>query len=669
MGWRTILDRLFEDSQNSQRSHDCATTQCDTTQIDEEDELLGDAQRSPEAETVSPATTDEDVTTTASEDDEEEEEEIRKNDAEWPHACPDVPSTGIKYTPGPPATEEVEAVLRKKVGLLAAQATHPASPRNFSRQAEAVAYLQALLAKGEYQGCQLGLFSREFTSTGSRQFLVDTHAGFALSSAPRKAAALQQRHLYEVIMDETPCWLYFDLEYARCANPDLQPKRVMEAFYDLLGQFCSAKLGLPLDMSSVYDLDSTTLEKFSKHVVVKGLQGPGQSSQLAFRNNAQVGYVVKEFMKYTNEQRQNKNPLAGLLFARRKPKNGAGGTNANSAPSADEASVVDEAVYTRNRCFRVLFSSKFGKRRPLVPTWAASRDSEDGLELPHLQLLNSLVTFVPEGTSLFKHTFIPEDLKHGGLKAGRAIRKEGRADDVPPEWEASTDSRGLLMDYLVTFWDRARSDHTEPGGIAGRATRVQRTFLMRSGHFLVVSLANNNFCFHKGACHKSNGIYLVVDHHHGVFYQKCHDVADCPNFRSQEFELPKELVPSPGKAERADAEGNADLPRQGAQELMATPPSKLRELLDEPTPPSNTKGVEASHKRPEHPRPRCNRKVYEPPVASSEKKDDFELLLGESCAAPCKRARQLGRSTSAEGTSEPLHRSVGSFLLDLQDDP
>ena len=55
---------------------------------------------------------------------------------------------------------------------------------------------------------------------------------------------------------------------------------------------------------------------------------------------------------------------------------------------------------------------------------------------------------------------------------------------------------------------------------------------------MVVSLVNNRFCFKKGTSHKSNGIYLVINQKRWVVYQKCHDVADCPDFRSHEFALP-----------------------------------------------------------------------------------------------------------------------------------
>ena len=95
-------------------------------------------------------------------------------------------------------------------------------------------------------------------------------------------------------METQPCWLYFDLEFARCVNPNLDPGKVISAFYDLLNEFCFSTFGLTLDTDSVFELDSTTDEKFSKHVIAKRLGGQYHFQSLAFPNNAQAGYFVKE---------------------------------------------------------------------------------------------------------------------------------------------------------------------------------------------------------------------------------------------------------------------------------------------------------------------------------------------------------------------------------------
>ena len=57
--------------------------------------------------------------------------------------------------------------------------------------------------------------------------------------------------------------------------------------------------------------------------------------------------------------------------------------------------MVDAAVYSRNRCFRVLFSFKFGKGRALVPELGF-----DPGQAPAFHLVESLVSFVQEDIEL-----------------------------------------------------------------------------------------------------------------------------------------------------------------------------------------------------------------------------------------------------------------------------
>ena len=66
-----------------------------------------------------------------------------------------------------------------------------------------------------------------------------------------------------------------------------------------------------VDTESLFELDSTTEEKFSKHVIAKHLQSVGSDDAgsqccchaLAFTSNAQAGYFVKKFMEFVRAQR------------------------------------------------------------------------------------------------------------------------------------------------------------------------------------------------------------------------------------------------------------------------------------------------------------------------------------------------------------------------------
>jgi len=313
-------------------------------------------------------------------------------------------------------------------------------------------------------------------------------------------------------------------------NPDLDPQAVASAFLELLNQFCDIKFGHAIDPATFYDLDSTNTEKFSKHIIIKRLQSYGSAcNTLAFPNNAQAGYFVKLFMDWVRQQREAGNSSAPLLFAA-KPK------GKEQTRERDSVSVVDESVYTRNRCFRVLFSTKFGKKRPLLPTWSGQ---------PALQLLDSLASFVPEGTSFFRHVLIPATWHHQHMRANKSpehVANLKAQPSKPDVVELPVSENAALFRHLIELWDDIRQKN-EPGSAGSwtAATRVQRSLLM--GDFMVVALTNNRFCFKKGASHKSNGVYLVINPKRWVVYQKCHDVADCPDFRSHEFALPQELCP------------------------------------------------------------------------------------------------------------------------------
>lgn len=101
----------------------------------------------------------------------------------------------------------------------------------------------------------------------------------------------------------------------------------------LLNRFCST-FAAPCDPRSLYDLDSTNEEKFSKHIIVKKLLN---GEMLAFENNAQAGYFVKQFMDFVRARHEDGDGLARQLFVSKAKK--------GEEPRADElVSVVDESV-------------------------------------------------------------------------------------------------------------------------------------------------------------------------------------------------------------------------------------------------------------------------------------------------------------------------------------
>jgi len=432
--------------------------------------------------------------------------------------------------------DPIEKLVRDECGLMPYCKLNPGFPNRVTKQDDAIIFRQDLLAKGDYDDRQVGLFARDISKTGAKSFFVHTFAGLAIESPLRSAQAIPQ-HIYELFLDGKPCWLYFDLEFNRIANPSCNPEEVAKEFYMALDRFFLHTLGSPHDAESVVELDSTVSEKFSKHVLVKRLQN-GQP--LAFGCNAHAGVLVEDFIAYLKAEVENDTyPSAKKLFFN------------NGESAGDESkrteSLIDACVYSRNRCFRILFSSKFEKNRPLVLSRGKMFSSP-----PPLQLLDSFASFVPAGTALFSHPNVPLPIERE-----RTRPKPRHGKDTRPE-EGAAHSEGTrgnfvrvtvqqdspycnLFEFLVGYWDQTRSEK-ESGGPTNK-TRVQSSVLLGSGRYLCVTLQHNRFCFCKGASHKANSIYFVVDLFRRVYYQKCHDVVDCGrDFRSEENGMPGHLL-------------------------------------------------------------------------------------------------------------------------------
>ena len=309
----------------------------------------------------------------------------------------------------------------------------------------------------------------------------------------------------QVILQDQPCWLYFDLEFSRLTNPELQPNLAMTAFDETLSAFCQDVLGLALDANSVIVLESSTPEKFSKHVVVHRLLDKEKDTTvpLAFANNAQAGLFVNELVNYARANRECSS--ARHLFVQA-PK---------LSDDGRETTLIDESVYSRNRSFRLLFQSKFAKKRRLELDEASGKRFFDYWRPhPSRALLETMVTFVPPKTELFRHTLIPEGFGHMDAKSLR-VRRAGPAVVRDSEGKVQVIQQDPLLNFLVRTWDGVRAEE-EHGPFP--PTLVQSCVEM-DRRFLTVTLSNNRFCRCKGSSHVSNHVYMVVDMERRSFYQ------------------------------------------------------------------------------------------------------------------------------------------------------
>ena len=164
--------------------------------------------------------------------------------------------------------------------------------------------------------------------------------------------------------------------------------------------FFSGALGVKLDMDEVIEIDASDASKFSKHVVVKGMKAPAEVRGAALANNKHARIVISEFLAFLRARADAGAPQARNLFA--------------LDPAEVETSIIDTSVYSRNRCVRLLFSTKRGQRRPFTLTRGP------GSQSPAMQLLLSMATFVPEGTPIFDHEILSREPR---APPGRSVQR------------------------------------------------------------------------------------------------------------------------------------------------------------------------------------------------------------------------------------------------------
>jgi len=283
----------------------------------------------------------------------------------------------------------------------------------FPTQAEAFRFADAR------PGLGLQVYSQDKWSTGAKSYVAATTTGFW--SEYRKLSRVE-RHFGEIIRQGAPCRLYFDFEFAIKPEDDKTERLAIgNSCIDALLHALHSKLGVEypefytkIGAMQVVELDSSSAIKFSRHLIV---------TNVAFKNNLHAGSFVKRFV---------------------------GDLPANVSDS------VDLGVYTRNRCFRIVHSSKFGKNTTFEYSsrehpfkWEATQSNafmkmmyESGEPLKggkndpeQNRFMHSLITFTQHQATLLSDHEVEQQLAravdrpsftggaHGGIIFGSVARR------------------------------------------------------------------------------------------------------------------------------------------------------------------------------------------------------------------------------------------------------
>ena len=438
---------------------------------------------------------------------------------------------------------------------------------------------------------EIRIFSYERSKRGSRKY-VTGHFGRIVDHYWRRKDPTS-RHYYELIPIHTPCRLYLDIEFNLDSNQEISPVR--EALMDELWLELQAEIQCQfpnigkVERSHLVDLDSSTTAKFSRHWILH--------TRCLFTDNAAVGTFVHNFISRLATAKANRSletsdrPLLQKYLFVNPP---ASGRN-----QQQQQCLIDLGVYTRNRLFRLLGSSKYGKPpsaalriadrnafpfppgftnasfyMPEVVRPQQSQDESLSLftQLTSLEKEDDINKAVRERTDWELHAqalaetlVVPLGAANYELLSSPAIDLESESNGAQSTTSLSISEPGPLSQSKQDFVPRARylgkhlSYGTSPysqiddfvstelanrGGTQGfiRAWSIDRD---NTGKplYLTFQMSRNRWCENIQREHKSNNVMWIIDMVRFHCSQGCHD-PDCrlSGFRGEPIDLPEYIV-------------------------------------------------------------------------------------------------------------------------------
>ncbi|MPC23990.1 DNA-directed primase/polymerase protein-like [Portunus trituberculatus] len=379
----------------------------------------------------------------------------------------------------------------------------PITWKVFRRQAEAIKFARVM-----GMGLMVFSFESDIIGTGGKRNFIVTHPNQMWLRQEERLP--KKRCSYEVIQEESVCKMYFDLEFMLAHNPRNDGVAMTNTLICIVCYFLQKEFGIACLGKDIIILKGTSPLKFSRHLI---FNIPG----VAFATNADVGrflgMVCNKIWLWKDGTVPIEVPAVSLqnvkdLFV------------LNS--SDNEVLFCDQAVYSKNRNFRLFLSTKLGQNFPLL----IARENEykpkifpGGCEEKQM-FLDSLITLVDSDCKIltYKDAEQPaKDHKHTSNSNGnKDVEMKGYCQSPYPE----------IDDFIQSL-------------IGSGSIHSWHYFSQRE--VIVYNIVQYRFCHNINREHKRNNIMYVVNVKEGMYYQKCHD-PDCSDFRSSSWPLPKAVL-------------------------------------------------------------------------------------------------------------------------------
>ncbi|PIN16283.1 hypothetical protein CDL12_11069 [Handroanthus impetiginosus] len=363
------------------------------------------------------------------------------------------------------------------------------------------------------------VFSYQDHMTGQRRFLVSTYKEFWLRY---KEIYSKFRHHYEVIQEGLPCHLYFDLEFNKRENAGRNGDEMVDLLINVFFDALLDKYSIQGTEDFVVELDSSTEEKFSRHLIIR-------IPKIAFKDNSHAGAFVAEICSRIHSYRERDKNYEKLFVSK----------GLDPADSCCQL-FVDAAVYSRNRCFRLPFSSKAGKTSFLVPSGRFKCKDMGEAEVFMATLICNVDTDT-ERLLICKMDLDCVKTLHFETEIANNIQKPSGCSEKFDQNACTSDGSATYLmgkspfPALDVFVEAIASTRTVSG-------KIRSWYWFSEYGLMVYSMSRSRYCERIGREHKSNHVIYVVDLRRGIYYQKCHD-PDCRGYRSPLRPVPNDVIP------------------------------------------------------------------------------------------------------------------------------
>ncbi|KAK9672585.1 hypothetical protein RND81_12G110100 [Saponaria officinalis] len=383
----------------------------------------------------------------------------------------------------------------------------------FPKQDEAVKFTK------EHANENVRIFSYQDHFNGQRRFLVSTYQEFWRRY---KNMNPRCRHHYEVIQEGLPCHLYFDLEFNRLENREKDGDQMVDLLVSVIFEALNEKYQLHGEQDWVVELDSSTEAKFSRHLVLR-------IPKAAFKDNSHAGAFVSEICSRIRNASEKDARFQQLFVIKD-----------SSCDGCPTQLFVDNAVYSRNRCFRLALSSKAGKTSVLLPTgrFKCKDMCEENVFMASLicNLDDDCEKFLVCKMDLDCIKTLQYDTeinttRRMSASVLRQFTSNGCKSEEPKTYLMGTSPFPALDAFIESV--------ASFGSVTGK---IRSWYWFSEDELMVYSMSTSRYCERIGREHKSNHVMFVVDLRWALYYQKCYD-PDCRGYRSPSRPILADVIP------------------------------------------------------------------------------------------------------------------------------